>query len=262
MQVFDVYTFHDFIGSPSHTATYDWGKEKRYVVSEASLTKYEDTLRGTLYRHHSSFDLRDEVQDMGYPITAVTMHKRNSGLPREHKTRMAHLGEFMGAEYAKAFLDFETTRVFPKRLNPNVDQSMKGADIIGLRALEQPAELLLGEAKCHTSFDTRAIKKAYKHLVDLHEKEASRLLRFMKEVLRLGEDKSALRNVDRHMAKGVPRSFFILSITESRPQNPFTCLEESHCYSELPRLMAIHIQIESLRDWLPRLFDGRVDEQH
>ncbi len=92
------------------------------------------------------------------------------------------------------------------------------------------------------------------------------MLRFMKEVLRLKGDKLSLVNVDRHMADGVPRSPIIISITQSAPRNPFAILTEKFKDYQLPDLMAIHIQIQNLRDkkfkdgqhsgetWLSRIF--------
>jgi hypothetical protein len=262
MQVFDCQTFRQFLGQPTCSESRDWGVDERYVVTETSLLEYEDLLRGTLYYHHTSFDVFDEISAMGYPLTADAIRQRNSGSPKDEKTQMAHLGEVIGAEFARAFLDFRTTQVFPKRFNPNVDQSMKGADIIGLRDNEQPAGLLIGEAKAYKDFDKRAIDEAYDHLVTLHVKEASRMLRFMKEVLRLKGDRPSLVNVDRHMADNVPRSFIIISITQSAPRNPFAILmEKSKCF-QLPDLMAVHIQVQNLRDkkqrsgetWLTRIF--------
>ena len=266
MQVFNCQTFRQFLGQPNFSKNHSWGREKRYVVTEASLLEYEDLLKGTLYHHHTSFDIFDEVSAMGYPLTAKAIRQRNSGNPRDEKTQMAHLGEVIGAEFVRTFLDFKTTQVFPKRFNPNVDQSMKGADIIGLRDNEQPARLLIGEAKSYKGFDKRAIDEAYDHLVALHAKEASRMLRFMKEILRRKDDKLSLVNVDRHMADSVPRSFIIISISQSAPRNPFDILTEKFKCSQLPDLMAVHIQIQNLREkkiedgqhsektWLSRLF--------
>lgn len=266
MQVFDCQTFHQFIGQPTCSKNHNWGLEERYVVTETSLSEHEDLLKSTLYYHHTSFGIFDEVSAMGYPLTADAIRQRNSGNPKDEKIQMAHLGEVIGAEFARTFLDFKTTQVFPKRFNPNVDQSMKGADIIGLRDNEQPARLLIGEAKSYKDLDKRAIDEAYNHLIALHVKEASRMLRFMKEVLRLKGDKPSLANVDRHMADSVPRSSIIISITQSAPRNPFAILTEKFKCSQLPDLMAVHIQIQNLRDkkfedgqhsgetWLSRIF--------
>jgi hypothetical protein len=227
MSVFDCQTFLQFLGQPS-CKCHAWGEERCYVVPETSLVTYETALRDTLYHHHSSFDLLEDLKDLGYPLTAAAMYERSSGNPHEHNTQMGNLGEIMGAEFGIFVLGFETTRVFPKWANPNVEQSMKGVDIIGLQKEGEPAELLVGEAKTYTEFDRKAVEKAYDHLVDLHSKDASQILHSLKESLRLSGDKEGTKNLDRHMVPGIPRHSTILLITQSAPQEPFKCMDVTY----------------------------------
>jgi len=266
VQVFDPQTFRQFLGRPTWCKNHSWGIEERYVVSESSLAEYEGILRDTLYHHHSSFGVFDEIRALSYPLTALAMRQRDSGNPADDTTQMGNLGEVIGTEFARAFLDFETTWAFPKRLNPNVDQSMKGVDIIGLRSTHQPAELLIGEAKSRKQFSKDSIDEAYDHLVALHVREAPRMLRFVKESLSLKGDRRGLANVDRHMADDVPRRCLIVSITQAEPRNPFEVLTERFGHVQLPCLMAVHIRIHNLKGkkaedgqhseetWLSRLF--------
>jgi hypothetical protein len=247
MIIFDPQTFRRFLGQPIHYEDHEWGSEQRYLVSETSLTKFKKLLIDTLYYHHSSFDLADEITDIGYPLAAQAMRQRNSGNPTDPKTQMCNLGEVIGAEFAKTFLGFKTTQTFLKRLNPNVDQSMKGVDILGLRDSSCPAELLIGEAKSSEQFNKDSIEQAYDHLVDLHTKEAARMLRSMKESLLLKEDRGGIANVDRHMADGVPRYSFLLSITQSTPEAPFKIITERFKQVQVPKLVAVHIQIQNIK---------------
>jgi hypothetical protein len=179
---------------------------------------------------------------------------------------MGNLGEVFGTEFSRAFLRFETTLAFPKRLNPNVDQSMKGVDIIGLRDVSQRAELLIGEAKSSRRYDKQSIEEAYEHLINLHVEEASRILRFMKEVLSLRGERQLVENVDHHMARRVPRRYLILSITQSAPEDPFDVITAQFKKARIPQLLAVHIQISNLKgrpagskrdedeNWLSKLF--------
>jgi hypothetical protein len=176
---------------------------------------------------------------------------------------MGNLGEVIGTEFGRAILEFQTIETFPKRVNTNIDQSMKGIDIIGLRDSSRPAELLIGEAKTNKQFDKNSIEDAYDHLINLHTKVASQMLRFMKEIQK-GE-KQRLMNIDRHMAQDVSRHYLILSITQSAPKVPFDVIEERFKKEPIPRLMAVHIQFCALKgdaakdqqdeeSWLSRLF--------
>jgi len=227
------------------------------VVSGASLAKYERLLRDSIYSHHSSFDFSDEIIEVGYPLTAQAMRQRNSGTPADDRTQMGNLGEVIGTEFARAFLEFETTLAFPKRLNANIDQPMKGADIIGLRDNNRPAELLIGEAKSYKQFDKHSIEEAYNYLVDLQTRAASRMLRFMKEALHLQEKKQQRANVDRHMAQSVPRHYLIVSITQSAPVAPFDIIAQQFAQVQLPFLVAVHIQICDLKG---RTTKGKLEE--
>jgi hypothetical protein len=254
VRVFDPQTFHKFLGEPIHCKTYEWGIEQRYRVSVNSLREFETFLANTLYFHHSSFDLSDAITEIGFPLVAQAMRQRNSGIPIDENTQMAHLGEVIGAEFARALLGFETTRAFAKRLNPNVDQPMKGADILGLRGSHRPAELLIGEAKAGRRLHKPSIEEGYDHLVALHRKEASRMLKFMKEVFRLEGDRESVTNVDRHTADDVPRHYLLLAVTQSAPKEPFDIIAERFKRAPIPRLLAAHIQIQDLKVWLPKIF--------
>jgi hypothetical protein len=247
MQVFDPRTFRQFVGVPVSRTTHSWGIEERYVIAEASLADHEEMLRQTLDYHHSSCDVGEEVRAMGHRRAAVAVRQRNSGNPVTDKMQMGNLAEVIGAEFARAYLGFDTSVVPPKRLNTNIDQSMKGPDIIGLRDSAQPPELLIGEARCGKQFGKRSIGEAYDYLVELHAKKASRILRYVKETICLRRDKDGLVNVDRHMADGVPRRYIIVSITQSAPPDPFGILAEKFARVQLPSLMAVHIQIHGLR---------------
>jgi hypothetical protein len=254
MRVFGSQTFLQFLDEPIDRRQHRWGIEQRYVISEASLREWGVLLANTLYQHHSSFDLADEITELGFPLVAQAMRRRDSGMPFDERTQMAHIGEVIGSEFVKASLGFETTHVFPKRLNPNVDQSMKGADVIGLRDINQPAKLLVGEAKNTKRFDKRSIEEGYEQLVDLHTRQSTRILRYMKEALLLKGDREGAANIDRHTAEDVPRCCLLLSITQSAPREPFNAIAERFRQVQVPELLATHIQIHNLETWLPKLF--------
>ena len=169
MQVFDEHSFKDFLGKPIYETNHTWGNEKRFSVPKENTGKFASFIKDTLYHHHSSFDVGDEITELGFPLSAGALKTRNSGLPSDLKTRMGNLGEVIGVEFTRTYLNYQTTMFFPKRLNPNPDQSMKGVDILGIREENMPAEILLGEAKSYTSLDKRAISEAYLNLKALSE---------------------------------------------------------------------------------------------
>jgi hypothetical protein len=250
MQFFDDESFKNFLGLPVYEKNHEWGIEKRFRVAKDKISDFVPILRDTLYRHHSSFNFVDEINDLGFPLSADALRKRNSGLPTDLKTRMANLGEVIGAEYSRTYLNYQTTIIFPKRLNPNPNQSMKGVDVLGFREENLPAEILLGEVKTYTDFKKDAINDAYTNLLKLYQnKKLAIIFHFAKEYFYLQKD-SNMKNIDRHMAENTSKNCFLLSVTQGKPRNPFSDIPPN---SDI-QLFAVHIQLENVRSVLSNLF--------
>ena len=251
MQVFEEHSFKDFLGNPTQEVDHAWGIERRFSVAKENIENFASIIKNTLYRHHSSFDVVDEITNLGFPLSADALRTRNSGLPKDLKTRMGHLGEVIGAEFARAYLNYQTTMIFPKRLNPNPDQSMKGVDVLGFREENLPAEILLGEVKSYTSLDKRAISEAYSNLKSLsNNKKLPVFFHFAKEYSTIQKNYDQRNNIDRHMADNTPRNCFLLSVTQTNPRDPFSDIPQN---SNI-QLMAVHIQLENIRSFLSVLF--------
>lgn len=265
MTIFNAESFRQFLGEPTEEHSHIWGKELRYKITEGRLIEYQDRLRETLYHHHSSFDLFEALKDIGYTHTAIAMRQRNDGNPSKALTRKGNLGEVIGDEFIRAYLGFETHSYFPKRFNPNVDESIRGVDIIGLNAINKSPLLLIGEAKCWQAHTPSLVLDAYRHLNRLDNAEQLRFLRAMKEYLRVKDDQQELANIDRHLKSDIPRQYLIVSITQNAPLNPFETIDELFRESPLPDLLTVHIQICQLTtspkaknnsaSWLTKLFE-------
>jgi hypothetical protein len=257
--ILDAESFKEFLGDPILEIDKDWGQEKHYRIDRKRLEAQEHELVATLRHHHSSFDYAEELQALGYPKTAHALHKRRSGLPNWSETQMGNFAEVMGTEYGKWILGYDTTIVIGKRFNPNVDQSMKGVDILGMRNLDEESELLLGEAKCYRIFERRSVEASYKHLGSLWEMESSRLLAFYKEILRLEgntEDEAMLDRIFYSSLKKVRQATLILVMNQNKPRTPFEFMDSSPSKPLLPNLIAVHIQVEDLKEWVVRFFQA------
>lgn len=250
--VIDTATFNWLLGSPILDATKSWGRERRYILPEKRYKNASSHLKSILYHHHNSFNYTDELRELGYSETANALRRLLSGNPASsEQTMMGNLAEVIGAEYARHALLFDATSVYPKRFNPNIEQSMKGVDIVGLRTGTNPPEILIGEAKCYTEYDSRAVREAYQHLVNLTTGGAAKLLFMWREVMRLQGLRS---DIDRVFAIEPVKHTLLLLITQNRPHDPFRSLEEICRVSPLPHLITVHIQLENLRDHLADLF--------
>lgn len=284
---FDSESFKMLLGDPIEVNR-AWGHERHYHVDQKKLDIYQQQLKATVYHHHSSFDYAIGLKELGFPQTAQAVQQERSGLPNLHETQMGNLGEVLGTEYGRWLLGFETTLVLPKRFNPNIEQSMKGVDIWGMRSTDARPALLLGEAKCHKELALRQdilpnpsplvlssrrekgkderkkkpdpIQSSYMHLVSLYQHDVSKLLLFAKEILRVQGNTKDLANLERicDLSSTAERSTLMFIVTQHDHPNPFKSLDALFCNSPLPNLLAVHVCIENMENWLPKIF--RVTE--
>ena len=277
----DSETFRMLLGDPTEVER-AWGHERHYHIDQKKLGTYQQQLKATVYHHHSSFDYAIELKELGFPQTAQAMQEERSGLPSLHETQMGNLGEVLGTEYGRWLLGFETTLVLPKRFNPNLEQSMKGVDILGTTSSDERPALLLGEAKCHKKLALRRdivpmslvlssqrekgkgepekkpdpIQSSYTHLVSLHQHNAAKLLLFAKEILRVQGNTKDLANLERvcDLSSIVERSTLMFIVTQHDHPDLFKSLDALFGNSPLPNLLAVHVCIENLENWLPKIF--------
>jgi hypothetical protein len=263
---FDQKSFISFLGPAQSEQEHFWGKSKRYTVTSTKLLVYERQLAATIYTHHSSFDFGAELHDLGYPHTAAALGIFRGGLPgMQHlATQMGSLAEVLGVEYAKHLMDFNTTAVFPKRYNPNINQSMKGVDIIGIRVNCHPSILLLGEAKGYTAYSKDIIQGKRKPrkpghtdqrevgpienlrtLSNLGLSHTSQLLFHWREMLKNEGNKLS---VDRIFEPDHETQLLFFLLTFRKPRQPFKEIDIMLAQAHLPfPLTAVHIQLEALR---------------
>lgn len=257
MPIFSDKDFRNFLGEPMESHN-DWGHEWRFLVSRESLEKYSGTFRDTLYLHHTFFNLHEEIEELGFALSAKAMKDRYSGNPTDHKTQMGNLGEVLGTHLAREYLNFRGKPVYPKRYNTNPEQSQKGIDILGFKDSFSPAELLIGEVKVRKDFDQGAIREDYETLCKHQNSgDLSKKLHFARAYFR--DDKENLENVERHRMNGTPVHHLLLSITEAHRLQPFNKLPEyKDEYGMITNLLAVHIEITALNEFLPNLFSSRV----
>lgn len=254
MQIFSNDTFRDFIGEAQLVEPHEWGYEWRFSVSKHNAESFSNILRDTIYHHHSSFVLYDDIAELGFTLSGQSLRNRHSGNPGYHNTRMGNLGEVLGAHFVKSYLNYQSTLTFPKRLNTNVEQSMKGVDVLGFKDNNSPAELLIGEVKTSSGFAKDAIEDAYSELIKRKKSELPAMLHFAKEYFTFQSDKEGTANIERHMKENLPRRYLLLSITESKPQHPFDSIPEYRkTYGDI-EVLAVHIDFKGLTDLLPAIF--------
>jgi hypothetical protein len=255
MQVFDNDSYQAFVGNTFYTETHEWGNEWRFSITRQKLEEFKEVFRDTIYYHHSSFNLYDDIVKLGFIASGQALKKRNSGNPAYHNTRMGNLGEVLGSHFVKTYLGYQSTFTFPKRLNTNVEQAMKGVDVLGFMTKDLPAKLLIGEVKTGANFYKAAIEDAYEESSKRKKSELPKMLHFAKEYFVLQDDKAEIANIERHMVKEIRKSHLLLSITDSNPKHPFEDIPHyQEKYGDIEEILAVHIQIDGLTDLMPELF--------
>jgi len=133
----------------------------------------EDTveqIREALIRHHASMEMRERDQrkreslrQLGYPVFDAETHR----FPRADKTRKGNLAEVFLAEYIVAGSD-AALPVYRLRYNPNVEQSMKGNDVLAFDFHSKRVRILVGEAKFRGTPSRAAVEGIVASLVRSH----------------------------------------------------------------------------------------------
>jgi len=115
-------------------------------TSPKTLERFEKK-KSILQKH----DFQKYIQErMPFPVNNFTTQKGN-------------LGEIILAEYLKASSGLELL-VYKLRFNPNIEQSMKGDDILLFEKNNIKSKIIMGEAKYRTTPDRSAIEDIVKTL--------------------------------------------------------------------------------------------------
>ncbi len=128
-------------------------------------------LRKAIIQHHSSAEmrardhrLRKNLLKLGYTIKDKKIHR----FPHVDKTRKGNLAEVFLAEYIVASNCAELP-IYRLRYNPNVEQSMKGDDVLAFDFSSQPVRILVGEAKFRSIPSKKVVEDIVAGLVRSHQ---------------------------------------------------------------------------------------------
>jgi len=164
---------HDAFGC--HTQAEDTNTNSHLphrALSQDSYSRDEtvEQIREALIRHHASEEMRERDQrkreslrQLGYPVSDAETHR----FPCADKTRKGNLAEVFLAEYIVAGADAELP-VYRLRYNPNVEQSMKGDDVLAFDFHSKRVRILVGEAKFRGTPSKAAVEDIVSGLIRSH----------------------------------------------------------------------------------------------
>src|SRR5205823_3692594 len=118
-----------------------------------------EPLRQMFVKHHASeakvkraAEIRDILTKRGRHATVKSLRL----FPTNANTRKGNLAESLLSEYVDATGKAKTL-VYRLRHNPNIDQSMKGDDLLAFHFETAPTEIVVGEAKFRAHADKAVV---------------------------------------------------------------------------------------------------------
>ncbi|MEW6725466.1 MAG: Hachiman antiphage defense system protein HamA [Bacillota bacterium] len=126
-----------------------------------------ECFRKMLICHHTSPEAiertrqhREAMRRLGFEAEQARLQR----FPTNPSTRKGNLAEIVLAEYVVASSGV-TLPVYRLRYNPNVDQSMKGDDVLAFDLDSDPVRIVVGEAKFRGASSAVAVREIVEGLV-------------------------------------------------------------------------------------------------
>lgn len=142
-------------------------------------------IREMLVLHHTSPAARELTAKHHEAMARLGFGEeqaRLSRFPTHPSTRKGNLAEVVLAEYV-AVTASVALPVYRLRYNPNVDQSMKGDDVLAFDLDSDPVRIVVGEAKYRATSSADAVREIVEGLVRSHKGGIPASLQFVADRL-------------------------------------------------------------------------------
>jgi hypothetical protein len=126
-----------------------------------------ESLREMLVQHHGSPDALKRTEEHREAMKRLGLDGEQARLrrfPTNVSTRKGNLAEIVLAEYVAA-ASGGVLPIYRLRYNPNVDQSMKGDDVLAFDLEVKPARIIVGEAKFRGTSSAAAVTEIVEGLL-------------------------------------------------------------------------------------------------
>lgn len=166
--------------SDGHTATKV--AHRALELKESNAQKTVDQLRDALIIHHADKEkverIKIQLERLGFDYSRL----QTCPIPKEDKTRKGNLAEIFLAEYISASARADLP-VYRLRYNPNVEQSMKGDDVLAFDFNFDPVRIFVGEAKFRETSSKKAVQDMVNALITSHKMGVPASLQFVADRL-------------------------------------------------------------------------------
>lgn len=139
-------------------------------------------LREMVSRHHASPEQLARSLAAKKRLGFAAVQKNLNRFPTNPTTQKGNLAEVVLAEYLVATTELSVP-VYRLRYNPNVDQSMKGDDVLAFDLDAQPARVIVGEAKFRKTSSKAAVEEIVEGLLRSHQGGLPASLQFVADRL-------------------------------------------------------------------------------
>lgn len=122
------------------------GAEHRKLEENGHTDVFIDFMVPALQNHHISADGLERRKELVQSLQIANITNFPPTYPRNTTTQKGNFAEVFLAEYLRATTEAGIA-VYRLRYNPNVEQSMKGDDVLLFDMDSDPARIIVGEAK-------------------------------------------------------------------------------------------------------------------
>lgn len=151
-------------------------------IQEDQSIKMVGQLRNSLIKHHVNDNkisrIKLQLERLGFDYSKLPTNP----FPQTEKTRKGNLAEVFLAEYITASTASDLP-VYRLRFNPNIEQSMKGDDVLAFDFSKSPVRIIVGEAKFRATPNKKAVQDMLKSLLSSHHTGVPASLQFIADRL-------------------------------------------------------------------------------
>lgn len=253
----------------SFTASTDSVTAKNIAHRALSLSdqKVNDAVKGirpALIRHHASPEMiaRDNrkiasLNALGYSLDDANIQR----FPTHSDTQKGNLTEVFLAEYICASSGADLP-VYRLRHNPNVEQSMKGDDVLAFDFRDRRPRIIIGEAKFRGVPSKIAVEEIIKGLNSSYRGGLPASLQFVADRLYESGHNALADKVEScaiNMANGnLDLNYAGILLSNQNSANPIN----AHADSNIRELLMISLSMSKPNELVTACFDGIEEEAH
>ncbi|MEL7982789.1 Hachiman antiphage defense system protein HamA [Vreelandella titanicae] len=233
-------------------------------IPDARINDAVQELRPALIQHHASAEMiaRDKrkiasLTKLGYTIDDANVQR----FPTHSDTQKGNLTEVFLAEYIGASSGADLP-VYRLRHNPNVEQSMKGDDVLAFDFRGRRPRIIIGEAKFRGVPSKAAVEEIIKGLNSSYHGGLPASLQFVADRLyESGQNVLAdqVESCALHMANGnLDLNYAGILLSNQNSANPIN----AHADSNIRELVMISLSMSEPNELVDACFDGIEEEAH